>query len=289
VTRFVATDQGVGRLNSDGSVDIFAPAAFGVDELLLDGANPEKLASSPTSSTIAAEDVRLRAPVHRPTKVWAVGYAYAEHSAEVGREQDADEDPIIFLKATTSITGPTDDIRLPALCPDKVDYEGEIAVVIGRRAYDIAPAAARDHILGVTAADDVSARDVQRGLYNGGNPDPGKGKSFDTFTPLGPCIVTLDEYDDPDDIGLATYVDGEQRQGARSSMLRNDISKLVAFASRFGTLEPGDVLLTGTPAGVGHPRNRFLAPGSVVRVEVEGVGALENTVVAPDAQASVRT
>jgi 2-keto-4-pentenoate hydratase/2-oxohepta-3-ene-1,7-dioic acid hydratase in catechol pathway len=287
--RYVATDQGVGRLQGDGSVDIFAPDALGVDDLLLGGLAPEQMALRATSLTVAPDDVRLRAPVHRPTKIWAVGYAYAEHSAEVGRNTDPDEAPIIFLKAVTSITGPSDDIQLPALCPSKVDYEGEIAVVLARRATNIEPSAAKEHILGVTAANDVSARDVQRGAYNGGNPDPGKGKSFDTFTPLGPCVATLDEYDDPDDIGLATYVDGEQRQKARSSMLRNNISKLVAFASQFTTLEPGDIILTGTPAGVGHPSGRFLSAGSIVRVEVQGVGTLENTVVGPTGSTAAGT
>ena len=277
--RYVATDRGLGRLAPDGSVDIIARDAAGVDDLLLDGTTPEQLASLPSQGTVKPEEVRLRAPVHRPTKLWAVGFAYAEHSAEVGRDQDPDEEPIMFLKATTSITGPHDDIRLPRLAPDKVDYEGEIAVVISRIASGIDASAGWDHVLGLAAANDVSARDVQRGLYNGGNPDPPKGKSFDSFTPLGPCVCTLDEYDDPGDVGLSTYVDGERRQQVRSSMLRNDIPKVVAFASRFTTLEPGDVILTGTPAGVGHPSGRFLVAGNVVRVEVEGAGVIENTVV----------
>ncbi len=278
--RYVATDQGLGRLSGD-SVEIIDTAAEGVDQLLLAGTSPEQLAALPTLRTVGAADVRLAAPVRRPTNLWAVGYAYAEHSAEVGREQDPDEDPIMFLKATTSITGPHDDISLPALCPDKVDYEGEIAVVIARRAGNIDAASAWAHILGFAAANDVSARDVQRGLYNGGNSDPSKAKSFDSFTPLGPCITTTDEYQDPNDIELTTYVSGERRQHVRSSMLRNDVAKVVAFASRFTTLEPGDVILTGTPAGVGHPSGRFLVAGDTVRVEVEGVGALENTVSGP--------
>lgn len=275
--RYVATDHGVGRLHN-GSIDIIDADATGVDQLLLAWATPEQLAAAPAVRTIAAEDARLNAPVCRPTNVWAVGYGYAEHSAEVGRADDPDEDPVLFLKATTSITGPRDDIRVPALCPDKIDYEGEIAVVIGRRAARIDRSAAWEHVLGFTAANDVSARDVQRGLYNGGKPDPTKAKSFDTFTPLGPCICTADEYADRNDIELTTWVNGEQRQHARSSLLRNDVPTIVAFASRFTTLEPGDVILTGTPAGVGHPAGRFLVPGDVVRIEVEGVGALENTV-----------
>jgi 2-keto-4-pentenoate hydratase/2-oxohepta-3-ene-1,7-dioic acid hydratase in catechol pathway len=273
--RYVATDRGIGRL-SNGTIDIIAPDAVGLDDLLRMGVTPDDLADAAAASSFAADAVRLHSPISRPTKLWAVGYAYAEHSAEVGRDPDAD--PIIFLKATTSLAGPYDDIRLPPLCPDKVDYEGEIAVVIGRRGTRIEGRDAWDHVLGLTAANDVSARDVQRGMFNGGNPDPSKAKSFDTFTPLGPSICTPDEYADRDDIELTTWVNGERRQHARSSMLRNGVARTVAFTSRFTTLEPGDVILTGTPAGVGHPSGRFLAPGDVVRVEVEGAGALENRV-----------
>lgn len=280
--RYVATEHGVGRL-LHGSIEIIDPDASGIDQLLLAGTTPGQLAAFSTVRMIAADETQLAAPVSRPTKVWAVGYAYAEHSAEVGRAQDPDEDPVIFLKAPSSINGPRDDIRLPSLCPHQVDYEGEIAVVMARRASSIDPSAAWEHILGFTAANDVSARDVQRGLYNGGNSDPSKAKSFDTFTPLGPCICTTDEYIDPNDLELTTWVNGERRQHARSSMLRNDVPKIVAFASRFTTLEPGDVILTGTPAGVGHPSGRFLVAGDVVRIEVEGVGSLENTVTESEA------
>jgi 2-keto-4-pentenoate hydratase/2-oxohepta-3-ene-1,7-dioic acid hydratase in catechol pathway len=277
--RFVATDAGVGRLTGD-RIDLIDLSARGIDELLRDGATAEDVASRPPLRSVPRNGTPLLAPVSRPTKVWAVGYAYAEHSAEVGRAQDVDEPPVMFLKASTSVTGPADAIRLPALCPDRVDYEGEIAVVIGCRASGIDRSDGWRHVLGICAANDVSARDVQKGIYNGGNPDPSKAKSFDTFCPLGPCICTPDEYADRDDIQLTTFVNGEQRQHSRSSALRNDIPTIVAFASRFTTLEPGDVILTGTPAGVGHPVGRFLAPGDTVRVEVEGVGAIENTVCA---------
>jgi 2-keto-4-pentenoate hydratase/2-oxohepta-3-ene-1,7-dioic acid hydratase in catechol pathway len=277
--RYVADEQGVGLLAADGSVSVLARDAVGVDDVLLGAVTPEELRRLPILDVIHAGDVKLRAPVSRPTNLWAVGYAYAEHSAEVGHDDHDDEPPMMFLKASSSITGPYDDIRLPAAWPEKVDYEGEIAVVIGRRGTGISATDALDYVLGYTAANDVSARDVQRGLLNGGNPDPSKGKSFDTFTPLGPCICTLDEYVDPNDLGLSTFVDGERRQHARSSSLRNNVARVVAFTSQLTTLAPGDVILTGTPAGVGHPTNRFLAPGAVVRIEVEGVGAIQNTVV----------
>jgi len=279
VPRYVSTDQGLGTLAPDGSVALWDATARGLDELLLSGVMPEQLRDLPMRGVVSASEVVLRPPVSRPTNLWAVGYGYAEHSAEVGHADDDREPPMLFLKACSSIAGPFDDIRLPALCPDKVDYEGEIAVVIGRRASGVRATDALAHVLGYTAANDVSARDVQRGLYNGGKPDPSKAKSFDTFTPLGPCVCTLDEYADPNDVGLWTFVNGEQRQQVRSRSLRNTVAAIVEFTSRLTTLAPGDVILTGTPAGVGHPSNRFLAPGAVVRVEVEGVGAIENTVV----------
>lgn len=278
--RYVATDHGVGRLSGE-SIEIVDSTTAGVDELLLSGLSPERLAAAPAVRTLPLSDARLAAPVARPTNVWAIGYAYAEHSAEVGHDQTDDEPPSMFLKATSSITGPTDEIRLPALAPERVDYEGEIAVIISRQATVIDPSRAWEHVLGLTAANDVSARDVQReGMYNGGRPDPSKGKSFDTFTPLGPSICTPDEYADPNDVELTTWVNDERRQHVRSSLLRNDIATVVAFASRFTTLHPGDVILTGTPAGVGHPSGRFLAPGDMVRVEVQGAGTLENVVAA---------
>jgi 2-keto-4-pentenoate hydratase/2-oxohepta-3-ene-1,7-dioic acid hydratase in catechol pathway len=275
--RYVSTDHGLGRLEDDTVVLLDLPGAT-LDEAFRAGAAPDDLVVAGAAGTMALADVALRAPVRRPGRLWAIGYAFAEHKAEVGRDV-VDEDPFAFLKAASSITDPGAPIRLPRMAPDRVDYEGEIAVVIGRTAEEVEEDAVWDHVLGFTAANDVSARDVQkRGLYNGGNPDPSKAKSFDTFTPMGPCVCTLDEYADPSDIALRTAVDGVERQRARTTQLIFSIPRIVSFLSRFGALQPGDVILTGTPAGVGHPEGRFLTPGSVVEVEVEGVGVLENVV-----------
>jgi 2-keto-4-pentenoate hydratase/2-oxohepta-3-ene-1,7-dioic acid hydratase in catechol pathway len=277
--RYVATARGLGRLLADSTVDVIAAGIYGLDDALSAGATAEELARLPAQDNVAINEEQFRSPIRRPSKVWLVGWAYADHAAEVGRAA-TDDYPRMFLKASSSLTGPRDDIRLPPLAPNNVDYEGEIAVVVGRRATDISEADAWDYILGYAAANDVSARDVQRGAYNGGNPDPSKAKSFDTFAPLGPCVCTVDEYADPEDIELKTIVDGELRQHARSTSLIYGFPAIVSFASRLATLEPGDVILTGTPSGVGHPTGRFLSPGNVVRVEVEGVGAIENRVVA---------
>jgi 2-keto-4-pentenoate hydratase/2-oxohepta-3-ene-1,7-dioic acid hydratase in catechol pathway len=278
--RYVSTNLGVGRLSGEDTVELIAPGATGIDDLLWNGADPADLPTMEAVGRFPLDLVELHSPIARPTKVWGVGWAYASHAEEVGRKRNEDY-PILFLKASSSINGPYAPIPIPPLAPDRIDFEGEIAVVISRRAEAIEPQAAWDHVLGLAAANDVSARDVQKGTLNGGKPDPGKAKGFDGFTPLGPCVCTLDEYDDPGDIGLRVLVDGELRQEARTTALIHDIPTVVAFASRLATLLPGDVILTGTPAGVGHPEDRFLGAGSVVRVEVERVGAIENELIAP--------
>jgi 2-keto-4-pentenoate hydratase/2-oxohepta-3-ene-1,7-dioic acid hydratase in catechol pathway len=212
-----------------------------------------------------------------------VGLSYCDHASEAGLQLSADEVmglPTLFLKASSSIAGPGADIVLPSLAPTKVDYEGEIAVIVGTRGREIPVGQGWDHVFAVTAANDVSARDVQQGRFFGGVQDPSKAKSFDSFTPLGPWLVTPDEFPDRDAIGLRTLVNGELRQAARTSELLCPIPAIVAAVSRFTTLRPGDVILTGTPAGVGMASGRYLAPGDEVAVEVELVGALRSRVVA---------
>jgi 2-keto-4-pentenoate hydratase/2-oxohepta-3-ene-1,7-dioic acid hydratase in catechol pathway len=214
--------------------------------------------------------------------VWAVGLSYREHAQEArehGVTGPSAVEPALFLKASSSVIGDGEQIVLPALAPDRVDYEGEVAVVIGTRGGAVTARDAWDHVFGLTAANDVSARDVQEGAFFGGVPDPSKAKSFDTFTPLGPWVATPDEFADRDDVGLRTLVNGEVRQQARTSVLIHPIPSIVAAVSRFATLRPGDVILTGTPAGVGMARGTYLADGDDVRVEVEVVGTLHNDVV----------
>jgi len=280
MARLVATDRGIGRLEHDDSISLLDVPGSSLEETFRAGTTPESLQYAVVRERLDRGELILGPPVRRPGKIWAVGFAYAEHSAEVGR-QESDEEPFVFLKASSSIIGPGQAIRLPRLAPERVDYEGEVAVVIGRGGYWIGEGAAWDHVLGYTAANDVSARDIQReGPFNGGKSDPTKGKSFDSFTPIGPCVCTLDEYRDPADVGLRTVVDDDERQRTRTSSLVFTVPRIISFVSRFARLEPGDVILTGTPAGVGHPAGRFLRQGSVVQVEVEGAGVLANPVEA---------
>jgi 2-keto-4-pentenoate hydratase/2-oxohepta-3-ene-1,7-dioic acid hydratase in catechol pathway len=233
------------------------------------------IATAPVRERVALARVQLLAPVPRPSKIWAVGMAYAAHRSEVGYTSVAD-DPVIFLKAPSSIIGTGERIRLPKVAPHEVDYEGELAVVISKRATEISPDEAYAHIAGFSICNDVSARDVQKGRVPGREADVSAAKSFDTFTPFGPVLATLDEFADPDDLRLRTWVDGELRQDARTSQLIYPVPALVSYLSHQTTLEPGDVISTGTPSGVGHKRGMYLTSGTEIRIEIEGIGALVN-------------
>jgi acylpyruvate hydrolase len=215
--------------------------------------------------------VRLCAPVPRPGKIIGVARNYPIHAAERGDEAPPGE-PVLFLKAPTAVIGPEDDIVLPP-ASSEVDYEGELAVVIGRRARDLPPEEALEYVAGYCVANDVSARDFQekRGQCF-------IGKSCDTFAPLGPTLVTADEVPDPQALAIRTVVSGEVLQSGHTKEMIFPIPELLAFASRLMTLEPGDVVLTGTPAGVGASRTppRWLRDGDIVEVAIETLGRLHN-------------
>ncbi len=206
--------------------------------------------------------VRLLAPV-LPSKIACIGKNYADHAAELGTEAPAR--PVVFLKPSTSVVGPGEAVRLPR-DSSRVDHEGELAVVISRLCRDVPRERALDVVLGYTCANDVTARDQQQadGQWT-------RAKSHDTFCPLGPWVET--ELD-PRDLAVQCRVDGELRQDGRTAQLLHDVPAVLEWITAFMTLLPGDVVLTGTPAGVGP-----LAAGSTVEVEVEGIGTLSNPVV----------
>ncbi len=217
--------------------------------------------------------VRLNAPVPRPGKVICVARNYASHASELGQAQPPKE-PILFIKATTSVVGPDDDVVIPR-ASRQVDYEGELAVVIGRRTHNVQSPDALASVAGYTVANDVTARDFQnvRGqLFIG--------KSCDTFAPMGPSLVTADQIADPQGLSIQTSVSGEVRQSASTDEMIFPVAEIIAFASKLMTLEPGDVILTGTPAGVGAAASppRWLADGDVVEVDIDEVGHLRNFV-----------
>jgi len=216
-----------------------------------------------TGDRWALPDVRLVAPI-LPSKVVALGRNYADHAKELGN--DVPETPLIFLKPSTSVIGSGDPIRLPPSSAE-VHYEGELAAVIGRPARNVARAEALEHVLAYTVANDVTARDQQRS-----DVQFTRAKGYDSFCPLGPWMVTgLD----PADLHLTTRVNGEVKQDGRTSQMIFDLARQIEFVSGVMTLLPGDVLLTGTPAGVGP-----IVAGDTVSVEIEGIGTLTNPVVA---------
>ncbi|MDP9497997.1 MAG: fumarylacetoacetate hydrolase family protein [Actinomycetota bacterium] len=220
-------------------------------------------AFAPTGARHPMSSVKLLAPV-LPSKVVCIGKNYAEHAAEMGGEAPAN--PVVFMKPSTSVVGPGDPVRLPRDSA-RVDHEAELGVVVGRLCRDVPRERALDVVLGYTCGNDVTARDHQKadGQWT-------RGKSHDTFCPLGPWVETeLDVRD----VAVQCRVDGELRQDGRTSQLLHDVPAVLAWITSFMTLLPGDVVLTGTPAGVGP-----LTPGSTVEVVVEGVGTLANPVVA---------
>ncbi len=206
-------------------------------------------------------DLRVLAPI-LPTKIIGIGRNYADHAAEMGNEPPAD--PIMFLKPNTAVVGPDVAIKLPA-GTSRVDYEGELAVVIGRPCKDVPASQAAGVLLGATVANDVTARDHQQadGQWT-------RGKGHDTFCPLGPWVQTTVNITD---IGVRTELDGRVVQDTRTSLLLHDVPALVEWVSRVMTLLPGDVILTGTPAGVGP-----MTAGQTVSVTIEGIGTLSNPV-----------
>jgi 2-keto-4-pentenoate hydratase/2-oxohepta-3-ene-1,7-dioic acid hydratase in catechol pathway len=217
--------------------------------------------------------VRRYAPVD-PPNILAIGRNYAEHAEEM-KAASVEKEPLVFLKATTSVIGPDDAIVLPRSAPDEVDYEGELAVVIGRRAKDVSEADALRYVLGYTCANDVSARDCQKRR----DKQWARGKSFDTFCPLGPVVVTADEVD-PASLRIRTILNGQVMQDAPTGSMTFSVPALVSYLSHQFTLLPGTVVLTGTPSGVGAARSPqvFLRPGDEITVEIEGIGVLTNRV-----------
>ncbi|MEC3975746.1 fumarylacetoacetate hydrolase family protein [Amycolatopsis sp. H20-H5] len=276
MTRYVSTTRGVGRFLADDTVELLDIAEPDLGAVLRAGRTLGELAAAGTRDKIAPAEVELLPAIPRPSKIWAVGFGYHDHRAETGHSAEVGE-PTIFMKAPSSVTASGAPIRFPAVAPDEVDYEGELAIVIGQRLTSVDEQAAWDGIAGFTIANDVSARDVQKGRIEGRPADVSAAKSFDTFTPLGPALATLDGFADPNDLSLRTWVDDELRQDARTSDLIYPAKVIVAYLSRQTTLEPGDVIMTGTPAGVGHKQGKFLRSGQTVRIAIEGIGELVNT------------
>jgi 2,4-diketo-3-deoxy-L-fuconate hydrolase len=219
--------------------------------------------------TGALADVELGSPVPSPRNCYGIGLNYQQHADEA--EMEAPENPLVFTKFPSCIVGPTADVRMRS---DMVDYEGELVVVIGDGGADISVADAWLHIIGLTVGQDISDRPAQ---FMAKPPHFDLGKSFDTFGPMGPVLVSTDSFDDPADLLLQTWVNDELRQQDRTSNLLFDIAFLVSFLSHITTLRTGDVIFTGTPEGVGFTQGKLLADGDVLTTTIEGIGSLVNT------------
>jgi 2-keto-4-pentenoate hydratase/2-oxohepta-3-ene-1,7-dioic acid hydratase in catechol pathway len=268
----------VGAVIDDAVVDSQGCADIPVSMIEFLGAGSKALLSMQKlinrgSALIALNEVKLNAPVTRPGKYLGISLNYADHIAETGRDQP--EYPSFFTKQSSCVIGCDDAIHRPRVS-DKLDYEGELAFVIGKRCRHVPVDKAHQVIAGFTIANDVSVRDWQMR-----SPTMMIGKSFDTCGPLGPWIVTGDELGDPHNLSIKTWIDDELRQNANTRQMIFNCYEMIAYLSQAMTLEPGDVIATGTPGGVGvkmQPRG-YMKPGQIARIEIEGIGTLSNPVI----------
>jgi 2-keto-4-pentenoate hydratase/2-oxohepta-3-ene-1,7-dioic acid hydratase in catechol pathway len=268
------TDQGIARIAVD-ELELLDNSDRLLDDFIIHGRMTE-LAGLPTRKRVGWHEVTLAPPVRRPGKIVIIGLNYRDHAAEI--DSPVPEFPRFHLIPGSAVTAGGAVITLPAAAPDSVDYEGELAVVIGRTGRDIPEVAAWDFVAGATVANDVSARDIQFGDNPGlPMPHPALAKGFDGFKPLGPALLTVDELRQHDALRITTEVNGIVRQHSSTAELIFSVPQLLAFTSSFLTLEAGDVLLTGTPGGTGVAEGRFLVPGDAVTVTVEHIGTLTNT------------
>lgn len=259
----------VGRVDPDLPPDLVSLLEGGPDALASAGEAAER------GEGIDAGAVRVVAPVQKPEKILCIGLNYADHAAE--SNMPIPTEPVVFSKFSSTIIGPGDAIRLPSVT-QSIDYEVELVVVIGTTGKDISESDAMDHVAGYTVGHDVSARDFQL-------KKPGGqwllGKTFETFAPLGPDVVTPDELGDPHNLGIRCILNGETVQDSNTAQLIFRVDQLIAYLSRVITLQPGDLIFTGTPPGVGMARDPqlWLKAGDTVVCEVDGIGRLENPVV----------
>lgn len=232
------------------------------------------VASSPRLDFQPIDPARLELPTPRPRQVFAIGANYRAHAAEAGVAPP--EQPVIFTKFPSCLTGPNDSVVVDSA---KVDWEAELVVVMGREARDVSRADAWSYVAGLTVGQDISERAIQR---LGPMPQFCIAKSLPGFGPVGPVVVSIDEFSDPDDLALGCAVNGETMQASRTSDFIFSVGELIEYISKLCTLYPGDLIFTGTPEGVGATRKppRFLAPGDVLTTWIEGVGHLRNPMIA---------
>lgn len=268
-----------GILDSDGNIRSLAGVVDDIDGAAITTAGLEKIAALTVSELPRIDGgVRIGPCLGSVGKIIAIGLNYSDHAAEAG--MPLPKEPILFMKATTAISGPYDPVRLPGDAK-KADWEVELAFAIGKRARRVSRSEAASHVAGYMIMNDVSERAWQaerEGQWV-------KGKSYDTFAPIGPWFVTADEVAQPENLKMTLDVNGQRHQDGSTSTLIFGIGEIVSYVSQFMTLEPGDIITTGTPPGVGWGMKPpvFLKPGDVMRLEIEGLGYQEQPVVADEA------
>ena len=281
ITYLNESEEGIGSLEEDNiipfSQDQDIPnnmLAFleGGEEVL----NIAKNLCEQTKKKIPLTNIKLKSPIPRPPKILAIGLNYADHLEEVraaGREMEEPEVPMVFNKQSLSVAGPFEEVHDPKVS-EMLDFEGELAFIIGKKCRHIPKEEAHKVIAGFAIANDLSVRDWQLR-----SPTFTMGKSFDTHCPFGPAIVTSDEISDPHNLSITTEVNGEKRQDSNTKYLIFDCFTLVEHLSTAFTLEPGDLILTGTPGGVGVVEGKFLKAGDVIKIAISELGYIENKVI----------
>jgi 2-keto-4-pentenoate hydratase/2-oxohepta-3-ene-1,7-dioic acid hydratase in catechol pathway len=273
----------------NGAVVDLSPVGRDIATILAMGAPAldaaRRQVGDPGAARLPLEHVRLLAPLPRPGKIICLAGNYVEHQKE-GKMQvvpKAAQSPWLFMKPSTTVIGPEQPIRLPARLTDEVDWECELGVVIGASARDVPASRALEYVAGYTVFNDISARRIAHAAeHRVRERDPFHdwlhGKWFDTFGPMGPCLVTRDEIPDPQALQVELRLNGEVRQQASTGDMIFGVAELIEFISGFLTLEPGDLISTGTPAGVGKATGRLLRPGDVLEARIERIGVLRNPV-----------
>lgn len=272
----------IGMLRDEHIVDLsdLAPDMIALIEMGEEGLVQARAIADSSGNTVLMRDIRLLPPIHAPRRnVMCVGKNYAEHTRESyearGEKVETIDYPVIFTKTTTCVSGPYDDIPYDLTVSEQIDYEAELAVIIGRRVKNTNRDEAQAAVFGYTVLNDITARDLQS-LHK----QFFKGKSLDGSCPIGPCIVTADELPDPYSLRITCHVNGELRQDSANETMTFDIPTLINHLSRGMSLLPGDIIATGTPSGVGFAMKPpvFLRPGDVVECAIEGIGAIRNRV-----------
>lgn len=275
--RLANVDGRAALVFGDTYVDLetLSGGAFGPDPMAALGrvAELSELAATRAdhAPTGSLADAVLGAPVPRPRNCFAIGLNYQSHADESGMA--VPEVPLTFTKFPSCIVGPEATVELRS---DAVDYEGELVVVIGTAGRDIPVSAAWKHVAGLTIGQDISDRPAQ---FAASPPHFDLGKSFDTFGPMGPVLVSVDEFENPDDLRITTLINGEIRQDSSTAMMIFDVPTLVSYLSRFTTLQPGDVIFSGTPDGIGMATGQFLVDGDIITTTIAGIGTMTNPCV----------